>query len=124
MQILPILISEQDVRLYFLSTTRRGSANLIQGGIKAINAFEKPYKVEAVMAVTPLKKISSQEQNRQSNQNASKSFAEIFFGDALEDAKTAAVEQDRPIRHINIQTYGYTRDGLPYDTFIKMREYK
>jgi hypothetical protein len=102
---------------------RKESANMIQGGIKAINAYEKPYKVEAITAITPLKKVSSQEHNRQSQQNASKTFAQIFFGDALEDVTTAAVEPERH-RHINIQTYGYTRNGLPYDTFIKMREYK
>lgn len=70
------------------------------------------------MAITPLKKISSQDKNRQSKQNASKAFAKTFFSEVLEDACEKEQQRD-----IHIQTNGYTKDALPFYNFINMREY-
>ncbi|MBO5472169.1 MAG: hypothetical protein J6A08_00025 [Lachnospiraceae bacterium] len=70
------------------------------------------------MAITPLKKITSEDQNRQSGQNTSQTFARTFFADVLEDA--CEKEQQK---NIHIQTNGYTKDGLPFYNFVNMREY-
>lgn len=92
--------------------------NIIQGGITAIYANEQTYKVEAVMAITPLKKISSHDKNRQSKQNPSKTFAQTFFSQVLDEA--CEKEQER---NIQVRTNGYTKDARPYYNFINMREY-
>ena len=70
------------------------------------------------MAITPLKKVSSNDQNHQSKQNPSKTFAQTFFSKVLDEACDREQE-----KHIHICTNGYTRDALPYYNFIKMREY-
>lgn len=70
------------------------------------------------MAITPLKKISSQDKNRQSRQNTSQAFAKTFFSEVFEDA--CEKEQQK---NIHIQTNGYTKDALPFYNFINMREY-
>lgn len=90
----------------------------IQGGITAVYANGNTYKVEAVMAVTPLKKISYEDKNRQSKQNTSQTFARTFFAEVLEDA--CEKEQQR---NIHIRTNGYTKDALPFYNFVNMREY-
>ncbi|MDD6628579.1 MAG: hypothetical protein PUF03_10065 [Lachnospiraceae bacterium] len=74
--------------------------------------------MEAVMAITPLKKISSEDKNRQSKQNTSKTFAKTFFSKVLEDACEKEQQKD-----IHIQTNGYTRDALPFYNYVNMREY-
>lgn len=70
------------------------------------------------MAVAPLKKISSEDKNRQSKQNTSQAFARKFFAEVFEDA--CEKEQQR---NIHIQTNGYTKDALPFYNFVNMREY-
>lgn len=70
------------------------------------------------MAITPLKKISSQNQNRQSKQKASQAFAKTFFSEVFEDACEKEQQRD-----IHIRSNGYTKDALPFYNFISMREY-
>ncbi len=70
------------------------------------------------MAITPLKRVSSEDKNRQSKQNPSQTFANTFFSRVLDEA----CEQERA-KNIHIYTNGYTRDALPCHTFIKMKEY-
>ena len=89
-----------------------------RGGITANYALEKSYRIEAVRAITPLKRISSDDKNRQFGQNPSPTFANTFFAKVLDEA----CEQERA-RNINIHTNGYTKDALPYHTIIKMKEY-
>lgn len=74
--------------------------------------------MEAVLAITPLKKISSEDKNRQSKQNTSKTFAQTFFSKVLEDACEKEQQKD-----IHIRTNGYTRDALPFYNYVNMREY-
>lgn len=76
--------------------------------------------MEAVSAINPLKKISSEDQNRRSRQNASRSYAKTFFSEVLEDA---CEKEQNPQSNIQIRTSGYTRDALPFYNFINMREY-
>lgn len=89
-----------------------------RGGITANYALEKSYKIEAVRAITPLKRVSSDDQNRQSGQNPSKSFETILFSKVLDEA----CEQERA-KTIHVRTNGYTKDALPYHILINMREY-
>ena len=89
----------------------------IQGGITAIYATEKNYKVEAVMAINPSRKVSSN-QKRQSKRNPSQTFAKTFFSQVLDEA--CEREQEK---NIQILTNGYTKDALPYYNYISMREY-
>ena len=89
----------------------------IQGGITAIYAAEKNYKVEAVMAINPTRKVSSNEK-RQSKRNPSQTFASTFFAKVLDEACEKEQERD-----IHIFTHGYTKDALPYYNYINMREY-
>lgn len=98
---------------------RTGSStiNYIQGGITA--AYDNNYKVNAVMAITPLKRISSEDKNRQSKQNSSQTFANTFFSKVLDEA----CEQERA-KNIHIYTSGYTKDALPYHHLVNMREYR
>ncbi len=91
----------------------------IQGGITAAYAYEKNYKIEAVMAITPLRRISSEDKNRQSKQNPSRTFANTFFSKVLDEA----CEQERS-KNIHIHTSGYTKDALPYHNFVDKREYR
>lgn len=70
------------------------------------------------MAITPLKKVSSDDKNHQSKQNPSQTLAHTFFSEVLDEA--CEREQEK---HIHICTNGYTKDALPYYNFIKMREY-
>ena len=70
------------------------------------------------MALTPLKRVTSEDKNRQSGQNPSQTFAGTFFSRVLDEA----CEQERA-KNIHIYTNGYTKDALPYHTFIKMKEY-
>lgn len=70
------------------------------------------------MAITPLKKISSEDKNRQSKQNTSKTFAKTFFSKVLEDACEKEQQKD-----IHIRTNGYTKDALPFYNYVNMREY-
>ncbi len=72
------------------------------------------------MAITPLKKIKSNDQNRQSKQNSSKAFAPTFFSRVLDEACEKEREQSR---QIEIRTSGYTKDALPFYNFVNMREY-
>lgn len=89
----------------------------IQGGITAIYAAERTYKVEAVMAVNRPRKVSSNEK-RQSKRNPSQAFAKTFFAKVLDEACEKEQERD-----IHIFTHGYTKDALPYYNYINMREY-
>ena len=70
------------------------------------------------MAITPLKRVSSEDKNRQSKQSPSQAFANTFFSKVLDEA----CEQERA-KNIHIYTSGYTRDALPYHNFVNMREY-
>lgn len=70
------------------------------------------------MAITPLRKVSSNDKKRQSKQNPSQTFAKTFFARVLDEA--CEKEQNRDI---NIYTNGYTRDALPFYNHINMREY-
>lgn len=70
------------------------------------------------MAITPLKRISSQDKNHQSKRNPSKTMARKFFSEVLDEA--CEKEQNR---NIEIQTNGYTKDALPFYNFVNMREY-
>ncbi len=74
--------------------------------------------MQAVVAIAPLKKVTSNDKNRQSKQNTSKDFAKTFFAKVLDDA--CEKEQQR---NIEIQTSGYTKDALPFYNFVNMREY-
>ncbi len=71
------------------------------------------------MAITPLKKVSSNDKNHQSKQNPSQTFAQTFFSEVLDEACDREHE-----KHIHVCTNGYTKDALPYYNFIKMREYR
>lgn len=92
---------------------------MVQGGIVAVYAYEKNYKVEAVMAITPLRKITSNDKNHQSKQNPSKAFEKTFFSEVLDEA----CEREQA-KNIHISATGYTKNALPYHTFINMREYR
>ncbi|MCM1268665.1 MAG: hypothetical protein NC302_12250 [Bacteroidales bacterium] len=70
------------------------------------------------MAVNPLKKASSDDKNRQSKQNSSKALAKKFFSEALDEA----FEKEKN-RNIEIRTNGYTRNALPFQNFVNLREY-
>lgn len=70
------------------------------------------------MAVSPLRKVSSNDKKQQSRQNPSQTFAQTFFSKVLDEA--CEREQER---NIHIYTNGYTKDALPYYNFINMREY-
>ena len=70
------------------------------------------------MAITPLKRISSEDKNRQSKQSPSQTFANTFFSKVLDEA----CEQERA-KTIHVRTNGYTKDALPCHILINMREY-
>ena len=70
------------------------------------------------MAISPLRKISSNDKNHQSKQDQSQTFAKTFFSKVLDEA----CEKERD-KNIHIYTNGYTRDALPYYNYINMREY-
>ncbi len=70
------------------------------------------------MAIPPLRKVSSEDQKRQSRQNTSRTFSKAFFSEVLEDA----CEKEQ-LRTIHIQTSGYTKDALPFYNFVNIREY-
>lgn len=76
------------------------------------------YKVEAVMTVTPVRKIASEDKNRQSRQNPSSAFAKKFFSEVLDEA----FEKEKS-RNIEIRTAGYTKNALPFQNFMNLREY-
>ncbi len=103
---MPILLTEQGVR------------QNIQGGITAIYAADKNYKVEAVWAITPLRKVSSNNKKRQSKQNPSKTFSKLFFSEVLDEA----CEREEQ-KTIQIQTSGYTKNAMPFYNIVHMREY-
>ena len=70
------------------------------------------------MAITPLRKVSSNDKNRQSKQNPSKTFAKKFFSEVLDEA----FEKEQS-RNIEIRTTGYTKNALPFQNFVNLREY-
>lgn len=70
------------------------------------------------MAVTPVRKTSSEDKNRQSKQSPSGSFAKKFFSEVLDEA----FEKEKS-RNIEIQTTGYTRNALLFQNFVNLREY-
>jgi len=70
------------------------------------------------MAIAPLRKISSNDKNHQSRRNPSQTFEKRFFSEVLDEA----CEQEQA-KNIHVATNGYTKNALPYYTFIKMREY-
>ena len=72
------------------------------------------------MAVTPVTKIASEDKNRQSKQNPSKTLAKKFFSEVLDEAFEKEKEQNR---NIEVQTSGYTRNALPFQNFVTLREY-
>lgn len=67
--------------------------------------------------ISPLKKVSSDEQKHQSKQNPSDTPRRLF-ADVLDEA--CEKEQQK---NIHIITSGYTKNALPYYNFINMREY-
>ncbi len=70
------------------------------------------------MAVTPVRKTASEDKNRQSKQNPSQAFAKKFFSEVLDEAFEK--EQNR---NIEVRTNGYTRNALPFQNFVNLREY-
>ena len=70
------------------------------------------------MAVTPVRKVASEDKNRQSKQNPSKDFARKFFSEVLDEA----FEKEQS-RNIEIHTTGYTKNALPFQNFVNLREY-
>lgn len=70
------------------------------------------------MAVTPVRKIASEDKNRQSKQNPSQTFAKKFFSEVLDEE----FEKEKS-RNIEIRTTGYTKKALPYQNFVNLREY-
>lgn len=70
------------------------------------------------MAVTPVRKIASENKNRQPKQNPSKAFARKFFSEVLDEA----FEKEKS-RNIEFQTCGYTKNALPFQNFVNLREY-
>lgn len=118
MEFLPISFIEQGVRCATRIWPYRNAQIWIQGGIIAIYANEWNYKVEAVMAVTPVMKAAPEDKNRQSKQSPSKTFAKKFFAEVLDEA----YEKEQG-RSIEIQTNGYTRNALPFQNFVNLREY-
>lgn len=70
------------------------------------------------MAVTPVRKIASEDKNRQSKQNPSRTFAKKFFSEVLDEE----FEKEKS-RNIEIRTAGYTRNALPFQNFVNLREY-
>lgn len=70
------------------------------------------------MAITRMKKVSSQDQNHQSKQNPSNAVARKFFSEVLDEACEKEVN-----RNIEIRTNGYTKQALPFYNFVNMREY-
>lgn len=70
------------------------------------------------MAVTPVRKIASEDKNRQSKQSPSKAFARKFFAEVLDEA----FEKEKS-RNIEVQTNGYTKNALPFENFVNLREY-
>lgn len=69
------------------------------------------------MAVTPVKKSAS-DKNRQSKQNPSQAFTKRFFSEVLDEA----FEKEKS-RNIEIRTTGYTKNALPFQNFVNLREY-
>ena len=72
------------------------------------------------MAVSPLRKVSSNDKKHQSGQNPSQTFAQTFFSKVLDEACERYKAQERSI---HVYTNGYTKYSLPYYNFINMREY-
>ena len=70
------------------------------------------------MTVTPVRKIASEDKNRQSRQNPSDAFAKKFFSEVLDEA----FEKEKS-RNIEIRTTGYTKNALPFQNFVNLREY-
>ncbi|MCI9315106.1 MAG: hypothetical protein HFI57_09040 [Lachnospiraceae bacterium] len=70
------------------------------------------------MAISPLRKVSSNDKKHQSRQNPSQTFAQTFFSQVLDEA----CEREQA-KNIHISTNGYTKNALPYHNFISMREY-
>ncbi|MCI8978922.1 hypothetical protein D5282_00300 [bacterium 1xD8-48] len=70
------------------------------------------------MVIPPLKKTFSDEKKHQSRQKHSSSPAKGIFSEILD--KSCKKEQQN---NIHIRTNGYTRNALPYVTFINLREY-
>lgn len=70
------------------------------------------------MAVTPVRKIASEDKNRQSKQNPPKTFARKFFSEILDEE----FEKEKN-RNIEVRTAGYTRNALPFQNFVNLREY-
>ena len=65
-----------------------------------------------------MKKSASEDKNRQSKQNPSKAFAKKFFSEVLDEAFEK--EQNR---NIEVRTNGYTKNALPFQNFVNLREY-
>lgn len=70
------------------------------------------------MAVTPVRKTASEDKNRQSMQSQSKTIARKFFSEVLDEA----FEKEKS-RNIEIRTNGYTKNALPFQNFVNLREY-
>ena len=76
--------------------------------------------MEAVSAITPLKKITSDTKNHQSKQNSSNDSSRLFFSKVLD----VACEREKESRKdINLCINGYTKDALPFYQYVNMREY-
>ncbi len=68
--------------------------------------------------IPPLKKLSSEDKNHQSNQNSSDNVSKKFFSEVFDEACKKEQQKD-----IQIYTNGYTKNALPFYNFINMREY-
>ncbi|MDE6964371.1 MAG: hypothetical protein K2P30_12175 [Lachnospiraceae bacterium] len=68
--------------------------------------------------IPPLRKAFSDEKKHQSKQNRSGHLSKSIFSEILDESCEKEHE-----KNIHIRTSGYTRNALPYVTFINLREY-
>lgn len=68
--------------------------------------------------IPPLRKACSDEKKHQSKQNRSGNLSKKIFSEILDESCEKEQEPD-----IHIRTNGYTKNALPYFTFINLREY-
>ena len=93
-----------------------------QGGSIAVYGGQSLYKIEAVTAPTRPKKLKRDgKQGGRENfyQDDSKERKSEGFADLLANAADRSEES----RNIRVRTTGYTKNGVPSEFYIKMRDY-
>lgn len=88
-----------------------------RGGSAAVYGNSNLYKVDAVTSISLLKWNSDEDRHNGGRENSEKK--ERGFADILE---TEVSKADEP-REIKVQTFGYTRMGMPSAVLINMRDY-